>query len=122
MRRGGCRLDRNDGKVDALFDRMATLSALLAYVGSTERAADEVPRLEGELAWMRESLAASGSYAEDLKETLRIAQEYSDESSRRAPTQGRGTGHSACGVGPPCTPSSPRESILGRILLRRIER
>ena len=56
--------DRGDGgkandEIDTLFTALSTMSPLLAYTGSVERSADEIVRLEGELAWARKSLAQS---------------------------------------------------------------
>jgi len=103
-------------EVDALFGRLAALSALLAYAGSTERAADEVPRLEGELAWTRESLAAATAYVADVKDALRIAQEYNENLLavlRRKEDELVAAHAKLARIG---------ERILGRIVLRRIER
>lgn len=52
--------------IGVLHDRLERFAPLLAYAGDVERAADEVPRLEGELEWARASLAAATTYNEDL--------------------------------------------------------
>lgn len=57
-------------EVAALFARLRAHAPLLAYAGAVERAADDVPRLAGELAWARESLAAAEAYAADMRATL----------------------------------------------------
>ena len=49
-----------------LFDEVREFAPLLAYAGAVERAADEVPRLTGELAWAREAIAAAETYNADL--------------------------------------------------------
>ena len=85
------------------------MSALLDYAGSTERAADRVPRLEGELAWARESLAASETYNNDLLTTLR----RKEEELVAAHTELVSAHAKLARVG---------EHVVGRILLRRIKR
>lgn len=55
-------------RVNDCVDQLRQLSPLLRYAGSVERAADQVSRLEGELAWARESLAESRRYVESLRE------------------------------------------------------
>ena len=55
---------------DALFAGLRQMSPLLAYTGTVERAAGDVPRLEGELAWARGTLAEAGAYAESLRTAL----------------------------------------------------
>ncbi len=57
--------------IDALFERVAALSPLLGYAGAVERTADEVPRLEGELAWARASLATAAAFNGELQGALR---------------------------------------------------
>jgi hypothetical protein len=52
--------------IDVLHERLECFAPLLAYAGDVERAADQVPRLEGELEWARASLAAATTYNEDL--------------------------------------------------------
>jgi hypothetical protein len=56
--------------VDALFAQLNAFAPLLAYAATAERAADQVPRLEGELTWARTSQAAAAAYASDLRTTL----------------------------------------------------
>jgi hypothetical protein len=56
--------------IDAQFAALRALSPFLAYAGAVERAADEVPRLEAELAWTRKSLDTAIRYSEDLQATL----------------------------------------------------
>lgn len=56
--------------VATLFAGLTAFAPLLAYAGSAERAADQVPRLEGELAWARASLAQASAYCDDLGATL----------------------------------------------------
>lgn len=55
---------------DRLFASLRRISPLLGYAGTVERAADDVPRLEGELAWAKGTLAGSAVYAESLRATL----------------------------------------------------
>ena len=78
-----------DAEVDALYTRLAELSPLLAYAGATERAADQVPRLKGELDWAQASLVDASAYNDSLQATLRqseaalaVAQSYSDDLQR----------------------------------------
>ncbi len=75
-----------DAEVNALFGRVAAFSPLLAYAGTVERAADEVPRLEGELDWAKTSFAKATEFNANLQDTLRqkndalaIAQGYNDD-------------------------------------------
>lgn len=55
---------------DTLCERLDAFAPLLAYAGRVERAADQVPRLAGELAWAREALASATAYNEDLRATI----------------------------------------------------
>ena len=57
-------------RFDALFTGLRQMSPLLAYTGAVEQAADDVPRLEGELTWARGTLAEAGAYAESLRAAL----------------------------------------------------
>jgi len=57
-------------QIEDLFDELCRFSPLLAYAGSAERGADEVPRLAGELEWARKSLDRSTEYVESLKGAL----------------------------------------------------
>jgi hypothetical protein len=52
--------------IGVLHERLECFAPLLAYAGDVERAADQVPRLEGEFEWARASLAAATTYNEDL--------------------------------------------------------
>ena len=56
--------------IDALFARVRAFSPLLAYAGSVEALADQVPRLEGELAWARNAFADCERYNHDLVSTV----------------------------------------------------
>jgi len=67
---------------DALWTRLATQSPLLAYAGSTERAADEVPRLRGELDWARASFTEAKTYAESLEAALANVRTHYDDISK----------------------------------------
>ncbi len=60
----------SQARFDALFDGLRHQSPLLAYTGTVERAADDVARLEGELAWAKQSLAEAGLYADSLRTAL----------------------------------------------------
>jgi hypothetical protein len=53
-------------RVDTLFAGVRALSPLLAYTGSVEALADDVPRLSGELAWARGAFADCERYSRDL--------------------------------------------------------
>ncbi len=88
------RLARDDVRADgadahaaiaALQLRLAQFGPLLDYAGDVERAADEVPRLEGELAWARGSFAQAQAYAADLAATR--AREHADALADRAAHQ-----------------------------------
>lgn len=56
--------------IDALWQRLLAYAPLLDYAGDVERAADDVPRLAGELDWARRSLVGAETYARDLAGTL----------------------------------------------------
>jgi len=49
---------------------------LLEYAGGVEADADQVPRLEGELAWAREALSAAESYNRDLVATIALKDKH----------------------------------------------
>ena len=105
-----------NAEVGALFGRLAATSPLLAYAGATERAADEVPRLEGELAWARESLAAASAFNANLQAALTTAQTYNDDllaTLRRKEAELVAAHATLARIG---------DRVLGRILLRRIGR
>jgi len=105
-----------NAEVGALFGRLAATSPLLAYAGATERAADEVPRLEGELAWARESLAAASAFNANLQAALTTAQTYNDDllaTLRRKEDELVAAHATLARIG---------DRVLGRILLRRIGR
>ncbi|MEO8754464.1 MAG: hypothetical protein ABI624_17475, partial [Casimicrobiaceae bacterium] len=57
--------------IDALYERVAAVSPLLGYAGTVERAADAVPRLEGELAWAQVALSEASAYNEELQAAIR---------------------------------------------------
>ncbi|MCC6193137.1 MAG: hypothetical protein IT518_01605 [Burkholderiales bacterium] len=103
-------------RIDALHERMAVAAPLLAYVGSVERVADEVPRLTGELAWARASLAESTSHGANLGEALAVARRYSDSLAAALARKEREL-VAAHGV-----LARLRQRRLGRFLLRSIER
>lgn len=110
-----------DAEVDALFARLCAFSPLLDYAGAVERAADDVPRLTGELAWARASLAAAGAYADDL----RAAVGHKDEALRVAQTYGDGLAAALARkeselVAAHTTLARLSERALGRMLLKRI--
>lgn len=110
-------------QIDALFERLAALSPLLGYAGAVEHVADEVPRLTGELAWAQTALAAATTYNEDLQAAVRTkelemrdAQIYNDDlQSHLARKEGELIDAHARlrRIG---------ERVLGRMLLRDIER
>lgn len=110
-------------EVDALHARLAALAPLLAYAGDVERAADDVPRLAGELAWARQSLAAAGAWTEDLAATvgrkeaeMREARAYNED---LAATVAR---KDAELVAAHATLARLSERALGRMLLKRARR
>ncbi|MFO1316117.1 MAG: hypothetical protein U1F58_10990 [Burkholderiales bacterium] len=108
-------------EIDALFARLRAFSPLLAYAAAAERAADDVPRLSGELAWARESLASAGAWNEDLRATvgrkeaeMRDARAYNED---LAATVAR---KDAELVAAHATLARLSERALGRMLLKRI--
>ena len=110
-------------EVDALRARLAAQAPLLAYAGDVERAADDVPRLAGELAWARQSLAAAGAWSEDLAATvgrkeaeMREARAYNED---LAATVAR---KDAELVAAHATLARLSERALGRMLLKRARR
>ena len=70
MARDDAGMPHMEARFDTLFDGLRRLSPLLAYTGTAERAADDVARLEGELAWATGSLAEAGAYSDSLRATL----------------------------------------------------
>ena len=103
-------------QVDALFERVREFAPLLDYAGAVERVADDAPRLAAELAWARESLAASGAYSEDLRATMQVARTYADD-LRAALDRKEAELVAAHG-----TLERLSERALGRMLLKRIRR
>jgi hypothetical protein len=110
-------------RVDALWARLAALSPLLDYTGAVERAADEVPRLTGELAWARASLADATTFNEDLEAAvarkdaqLAEARAYGDDLKAALD---RKEGEL---VAAHATLARIGERVLGRMLLRGIAR
>lgn len=103
-------------RVDALYARLSTLAPLLAYAGSVERAADDVPRLTGELEWTRASLAEATKYSAELREALAVAHAYSADlaAALARKEQELVAAHGIL--------ARLRERRLGRFLLRGIER
>ncbi|MFO1322760.1 MAG: hypothetical protein U1F15_01735 [Burkholderiales bacterium] len=103
-------------EVAALFAGLRAQSPLLAYAGSVERAADEVPRLTGELAWARSAIAAAATYNEDLLATVHTKDVYQkDLSAHLARKEGElVAAHSLI--------ERMRERLVGRLLLRGLER
>ncbi len=63
-------------EIDALFARLSAVSPILAYAGAAERLADQVPRLAGELAWARESLAEATSHVAGLEAAIAAKDAY----------------------------------------------
>ena len=109
--------------IDRLFDAHAAMSPLFAYAGSVERNADDVPRLARELAWARGALAQATTYNEDLKsavqrkdEDLAAADAYQTD---LLATLARKEGEL---VAAHALLDRMREKLVGRMLLRRIER
>ena len=103
-------------EVDTLFAQLEAFAPLLAYAGSAECAADQVPRLEGELAWARTSLADAATYAADLRTKLETAQTYNTD---LLATLQRKEGEL---VAAHAKLQRIGAHVLGRIVLRRIER
>jgi len=71
--------------IAALWAGVRAFAPLLDYTGSVEASADQVARLEGELAWAREALAAASRYNQDLVAT--IAQKDNDYAAERDAAQ-----------------------------------
>ncbi len=61
---------QGQARFDTFFADLRRMSPLLDYTGTVERAADAVPRLGGELAWAKMSLAEAGAYADSLRAAL----------------------------------------------------
>ena len=57
-------------EIDALFERLVELSPFLAYAGATERSADCVPQLRGELEWARTSLEEASKHNGSLRAAI----------------------------------------------------
>ena len=105
-----------NAEVGALFGRLAAMSPLLAYAGAVERAADEVPRLTGELAWARASIVAASAFNENLQAAIAIGQTYNDDlvaTLQRKEEELVAAHAKLARIG---------ERALGRMVLRRIER
>lgn len=115
--------DATRAEIDALFDRVRAFAPLLDYAGAVERVADDAPRLAGELAWARASLAEAGAYSEDLRalvarrdDALQAAQTYADD-LRAALDRKEAELVAAHG-----TLARLSERVLGRMLLKRMRR
>ena len=105
-----------NAEIGALFGRLAAMSPLLAYAGAIEHVADEVPRLTGELAWARESVAAATVFNANLQAAMTTAQTYNDgliAALRRKEEELVAAHAKLARIG---------ERALGRMVLRRIER
>lgn len=109
--------------VDALWQRLLGFAPLLDYTGAVQHAADDVPRLAGELAWARASLAGAEAYARDLAATLaerdRECAEgrvYTDDLVATVDRKERELTAAHALV------DRVRERLLGRLLLRGIAR
>jgi len=63
-------------EIGVLFARLLDFAPLLDYAGGVERFADEVPRLEAELAWARDSFAESKRHCESLEQGLQRSTTY----------------------------------------------
>ena len=108
-------------EVEALRVRLAALAPLLAYAGDVERAADEVPRLAGELAWARASLASARAWHEDLQAAvgrkeaeMREARAYNDDLAATVARKDAELREAHA------TLARLSERALGRMLLKRI--
>jgi hypothetical protein len=110
-------------EIGALFGRLAALSPLLSYAGANERAADEVPRLEGELAWARASVATATAFNENLQAATAAARTYNDDlvaTLRRK--EGELVAAHAELVAAHATLARIGKTVVGRIVLHRIKR
>lgn len=103
-------------EIDALFARLVALSPLLAYAGSVERLADQAPRLSGELAWARASLAESTANAASLEAAVATKDAYIAE---LVATLARKEGEL---VAAHALLTRLGENIFGRVALRRARR
>ena len=101
-------------EVGDLFGRLAAFSPLLAYAGAVECAADEVPRLEGELNWARSSLGQATAYSKSLEAAVRTAQEYSDSLKAALDRKEEELLRAHAVL------ARVRKSLVGRVLVRRI--
>jgi hypothetical protein len=115
-----CDLAACAAEIDALFARLLEFAPVLAYAGGLERSADEVPRLEGELAWARASLAEATTYNEDLAAAVERkdhdARTYLDDLVSTIARKDRELTAAHALI------DGMRERVLGRMLLRGIER
>ena len=110
-------------RIETLFADLRQASPLLGYAGSVERVADDVPRLEGELAWARTSLAEATAHAASLAATL----DARDRAHAAATTfavdlQSTVARKDAELREMQAVLDRVRERIMGRVLLRGIER
>jgi hypothetical protein len=116
--------------IDALFDRVAALSPLLGYAGTVERAADGVPRLEGELAWAQTALSEASAYNEELlaavrrkEDEMREAQAYNSAlKAALAAKESDLLGKEGELIAAHARLRRIGERVVGRMLLRYIER
>ena len=99
-----------------MYERVTALSPLLAYCGSVERAADEIPRISGELAWASASLATATAYNESLQDARQGDVTYNE--SLRAALERK----EAELVAAHAILDRLRERAVGRLLLRSIDR
>lgn len=110
-------------EIEALWQRLLAFAPLLAYAGDVERVADTVPRLTGELAWARSSLADAATYSEDLAATV-VRKEQEQEAARvynddLLATVARKEAELVAAHG---IIGRVRECVLGRLVLRGIAR
>lgn len=103
-------------EIDALCARLREWSPLLGYAAAVERVADDMPRVAGELAWARDSLAAAAIYSEELRNAMGIAQTYND--SLVATLERKESELVAAHA----TLARLSERVLGRMLLRQTRR
>jgi len=121
--REGAEAPEGQARFDALFAGLRQVSPLLGYAGTVERAADDVPRLEGELAWAKATLAESAAYAASLRDTLAKRDDvHTSAEAYAADLQATVQRKDAELAAMHRVLEQVRQSALGRMLLRAISK
>ncbi|MEP7328319.1 MAG: hypothetical protein ABI777_03845 [Betaproteobacteria bacterium] len=100
----------------ALFHELCRVSPLLGYAGHVERQADDVPRLQGELAWATSSLDEATAFAESMRVPLAEAVTYADDLELTVQRKDEDLRKMQQVL------DQVRERVLGRMVLREIQR